>query len=67
VNNTNTTNTDRFSRWLDRVNTAMLSDYGFGIDDIEDYDYYTCWEDGQTPSNAAYHALVRSGYNDSVL
>jgi hypothetical protein len=71
VNNTDTTNTEtegvRFNRWLARVNAAMTSDYGFGIDDIEDDDYYAYWEMGYSVSDAAHAAVVNAGYNDSFL
>jgi len=57
----------RFNRWLSRVDSAMIEQYGFGIDDIEDYDYYSMWEGSATIDDTVAEAMYNAGYGDSYL
>lgn len=48
---------DDFETWQNKVNTFLIKKWGFGIDDLPDWDYYNAWNDGIPPSQAAYMVI----------
>ena len=46
-----------FEQWMQQVNAKLERLCGMGADDINDYCYVDCWNNGDTPAQAARAAL----------
>ena len=50
-----------FNAWLAKVSEQIDKLCSLSIDDLDDYCYREAYEDGQTPSMVARHAIKNSG------
>lgn len=58
--------TPNFNQWMAHVDAEMLKIAGLTSDDIGDYEYRDCYDDGLDPAAAAHEALEAFGYNPEV-
>jgi hypothetical protein len=60
--NEQATEATRYENWKWRVNNAIVKTTGLGADDIDDWDYYSAFQDGMKPETAARKALRAAGW-----
>jgi hypothetical protein len=67
MNNSNTESISiKFHNWQSRVDAELIDYSGVGIDDIEDQDYWSMWDDGLTPYQAMREIMAILDPNDEL-
>lgn len=51
-----------FEQWKKEVERIVVKTAGLGCDDFQDWDYYSAYADGTSPSEAAEMALDAAGF-----
>lgn len=51
-----------FEAWMTVVNRALVDRCGLESDDIPDYCYWDCWNNGMLPHEVAAEALQEAGF-----
>lgn len=51
-----------YEAWKKIVDERMFAEAGVHSDDIEDYDYWQCWNDGYNANQVAIEALINAGW-----
>lgn len=51
-----------FETWMIQVDRALVRRIGLESSDLPDWDYWTAWEDGLTPSQVVRDFMESEGY-----